>query len=64
MSTVLVSPHIWKSTKILHNDDGLTSLAETFWQNMCLIACTLPSAKVTYILIIPLASLEQFLRAI
>ena len=64
MSTILVSPHIWKSTKILHNDDCLTSLAETFWQNMCFIACTLPSAKITCILTIPLASLEQLLRAI
>ena len=53
MSTILVSPHIWKSTKILHNDDCLMILAETFWKNMCLIACTLPSAKIAYILTTP-----------
>ena len=38
-------------------------LAEIFWKNTCLIACIPPSPKSDYITF-PLASLEQFLRAI
>ena len=42
MSPVLVSPHIQKSTKVLHGDVGslglavtVMRLAETFGKNMC-----------------------------
>ena len=56
MSPVLISPHIWKSTKILHGDDcssWLTEifmkLVETFWKNMYSIVCIPPSPK-SYIL--------------
>ena len=45
MSLILVSPYIYKSTKILHGDDCSFWLAETFWKNMCLTACTLPSPQ-------------------
>ena len=37
MSPSLVSPHIWKSTKILYSPHDWQKPSE---KNMCLIACT------------------------
>jgi len=51
MNPTLMSPHIWKNTKILHGNDSLltskdfTREVETFWENMCLIACISHSPK-------------------
>ena len=56
--------------KIFHSDEGsswlaesVMRLAETFWKNLCLIACTPPSPK-SYIHWPSPSFLEQFLRAI
>ena len=70
MSPVLVSPHIQKSTKVLHGDVGslglaltVLRLAETFGKNMCLMHI-FPFCKITNILAFHPASLGQFLRAL
>ena len=58
---VLIS---FKVTLFLVTSEGFIRLVENFWKNMGLIACLLPSPKITYILTFPPASLEQFLTAI
>ena len=67
MSSILASPCIWKSTKILHGDSWLavtfTSLAETCKKYV--LVCMFSSfTKVPHTLTSPATSLEQFLRAI
>ena len=53
MSPILVSPFIWKNTKILHGDNCSSRLAETFWKK-CVHHCMYsPFTKITYIEIIP-----------
>ena len=63
MNPVLVSPHIQKSSKILHDDDCSSWLAETFCKNVGLIAY-IPSSPKSQIYWPSPASLEQFFRAI
>ena len=45
MSPVLISPCIWKRTKIFHGDVCSSRPAVTFCKNMCLVACPSPSPK-------------------
>ena len=62
-SPILVSPYICESTKILHGGDCSLWLVE-ICKIMCLIVCTPPSPKSRIYWPFPIASLEQFLRAI
>ena len=75
MSPILVSPHILKSTTILHGADCFSWLAEASWdqkfstKNMWLIACTPPTPLPKSHIYYPThtchqTSLEQFHRAI
>ena len=71
MSSILVSPRNWKSTKILHGDVcsswlavTFTRLAATFYKKYVLDCMDSPFTKITHILTFPPTSLEQFLRAI
>ena len=52
LSPILVSSHTQESTKILHGNncsswlaESFTRWAETFWKNLCLIACIPPLPK-------------------
>ena len=66
----VVSPHMEKSTKILHSGNCSSWLAESFmrlaetWENVCLTACTHPSPKSHIYGPFPTQPLEQFFRAI
>ena len=52
---ILISPHIQKSTKILHGDICSSRLAEIFCKKKYEFACMYsPFTKTTYILTIPL----------
>ena len=71
MSPILISPHIQRSTRILHGDDCFSWLAEASRdqqklsiKNYVLDCIYSPFTKITYILCVPPISLEQFLRPI
>jgi len=59
---ILILPHIYKSTKILHGDGCSSWLAETFWKNCTGLHVFSLHQNLKYTTFSP-ASLEQFHRA-